>query len=401
MPKDKSKFTLLIDRTNASSANQDVDFMEHISEIFQVPVLCPSMRCLIFFFFLKANFPERLHRVIIYPTGFMFYGIWNIAQYLLLPTTREKVSPQISSQGCLQYVEPQYLPVSMGGTSTYEPDIENIEEPPPMIHSVLYKTKKLTRRNDNALSPRTLSSSSSSSSWTLPSSLPKIGDYRSVSVSIDMNGDGDDEEVDGELYAESEFGDDYSSMLHDQDSPTGSSASPSAAGSHTSRHSGDKLMKLPNFQFTSKFNESSKFCPAMMRGWGIKQGHIVKNWKRRYFILTSDREVTLLRYFKDEQPYAPYGDYLCGELNLQYYHLIPSQRQITFDSTETEQTCHCLELIGESSLDKDLLICIEDSAEYHSWIGALEAHIDYRKEIEEIAQEAAAAASSMWKCILL
>lgn len=307
----------------------------------------------------------------------MFYGIWNVVQYFLPPKTREKVCPQISSQGCLQYVEPQYLPVTMGGTSRYEPDIENIEDPPPVIHSVLYKTKKLTDSSRHTGKSPPLCTSST---------LPKIGDYRSVSVSIDMNENEDNEEGGGDLYAESEFGDDYSSMVHD--SPSGSSGSP------------DKLMKLPQFQLPSKFNDSSKFCPAMMRGWGMKQGHIIKNWKRRYFILTSDREVTLLRYFKYEQSYAPYGDYLCGELNLQYYHLIPSERQISFDSSEDQRTCHCLELVGNSSLDKDLLICIEDSADYQRWIGALEAHIDYRKEIEEIAQEANAA-FSMWKCVLL
>jgi hypothetical protein len=402
MPKDKSKFTLVVDRTNASSVNQDIDLMEHIAGIFQVILallICVSSSSL-----RKANFPERLHRVIVYPTGFMFYGIWNLVQYFLHPTTREKVCPQMSTQGCLQFVDPEYLPVTMGGTSTYEPDIENIEEPPPMIHSVLYKTKRLTdlsRRHangqSNGISPMPMPSSSSStlSSSSSSSYLSKIGDYRSVSVSIDMNEDEDLDE--GELYAESEFGDDYSSMLHDSIAePTSSAPSTDAVSGGSSKHSNDKqLMKLPNFQFSSK-----QFCPAMMRGWGIKQGHIVKNWKRRYFILTSDSEVTLLRYFKGEQPYPPYGDYLCGELNLQYYHLIPSKRQIRFDSNEEERTCHCLELVGESSLDKDMLICIEISSEYHSWIGALEAHIDYRKEIQEIAQETAGS-SSIWRCNLL
>lgn len=35
---------------------------------------------------------ERLHRTIIYPSGFVFYGIWTVAQMFLDPVTRDKVS---------------------------------------------------------------------------------------------------------------------------------------------------------------------------------------------------------------------------------------------------------------------------------------------------------------------
>jgi hypothetical protein len=43
MPEDKSQFTLVVDRTNASSKNQDVELMKHISEIFQVAHPSPSL----------------------------------------------------------------------------------------------------------------------------------------------------------------------------------------------------------------------------------------------------------------------------------------------------------------------------------------------------------------------
>lgn len=318
----------------------------------------------------------------------MFYGIWNIIQYFLPPKTRERVCPQLSTTGCLQYVEPQYLPITMGGTSAYEPDIDTLEDPPSMIHSILSKTKKLSPQ-------RTMKNNGNSLNYSQPSPLPssqisRISDYRRVSVSIDIN---DDEEDDGlEEYAASEFGDELNLYRSSENNST------QITPLNGQKLSTEKINKFSPFSSltSSKYRQ---YCPAMMKGWGIKQGHIVKNWKRRYFILTSQHEVTLLRYYKEELSYPPYGEYLCGELNLQYYHLIPSQKLIKFDSNENEQLCNCIELIGESSLDKDLLICIEDSSEYNSWIGALEAHIDFRKEIEDILQQESSRSS--WRCNIL
>lgn len=36
MPRHRSKFTLVIDRTNASNENQDIEFLKAVSSIFQV-----------------------------------------------------------------------------------------------------------------------------------------------------------------------------------------------------------------------------------------------------------------------------------------------------------------------------------------------------------------------------
>jgi transcription initiation factor TFIIIB Brf1 subunit/transcription initiation factor TFIIB len=201
-------------------------------------------------------------------------------------------------------------------------------------------------------------------------------------VSIDNTSDEDD----GEMYADSEFGDEgFSSLV-----PRRVSSDSDGAGARGS-------MRFSSFPFGTK-----EFCPAMMRGWGTKQGQIVKNWKRRYFTLTSNRQVTLLRYFKDEQRAPPYGDYLCGELNLQYYHLQPTERRIRLEGQEEERICHCLQLIGESALDRELLVCVEDSSEFNSWIGAIEAHMEYRREIEEMTAAAREnSSSSMWSCVLL
>ncbi len=50
LPPDKTKITLLFDRSDFKSENSDIEFMQHLTPLFQ------------------AHFPERLHRVIVYPS---------------------------------------------------------------------------------------------------------------------------------------------------------------------------------------------------------------------------------------------------------------------------------------------------------------------------------------------
>jgi hypothetical protein len=84
---------------------------------------------------LQNNFPERLYRIVIYPSGLVFYGMWNIVQWFLDPVTRQKVCPVMTQAGVLQYIDPSFVAHEAGGTSTYEPDIETMEDAPPFIHS--------------------------------------------------------------------------------------------------------------------------------------------------------------------------------------------------------------------------------------------------------------------------
>lgn len=82
----------------------------------------------------QNNFPERLYRVVIYPSGLVFYGMWNIVQWFLDPVTRQKVCPVMTQAGVLQYISPDYVSHEVGGTSTYEPDIDALEDAPSFIH---------------------------------------------------------------------------------------------------------------------------------------------------------------------------------------------------------------------------------------------------------------------------
>lgn len=49
-----------------------------------------------------------------------------------------------------------------------------------------------------------------------------------------------------------------------------------------------------------------------LRDWMHKQGHLVKNIKKRYFILTPSS----VKYYKRELPTEPFGEGLCGEVSL-------------------------------------------------------------------------------------
>jgi len=73
MPDDKTKATMLIDRTDFVSENSDVELVKNILKV------------------LQDNYPERLYRCIVYPSGFVFFGIWNLIKFFLDPVTQEKV----------------------------------------------------------------------------------------------------------------------------------------------------------------------------------------------------------------------------------------------------------------------------------------------------------------------
>jgi len=113
MPDDKSKFTILFDRTGFEQKNSDIEFMRHLTPIMQ------------------NNFPERVHRVIVYPSGFIFYGIWNIVKWFLDPVTQAKVQPMLALSGVQQYIDDEYIPQDLGGKCDFSFDPDLFPDPYP------------------------------------------------------------------------------------------------------------------------------------------------------------------------------------------------------------------------------------------------------------------------------
>jgi hypothetical protein len=68
LPDDKSKITVIIDRTGAGMSNQDTEFLKSLNALWQ------------------DNFPERIYRIIVCPTGMIFYGnyMYSLLHYMIL-----------------------------------------------------------------------------------------------------------------------------------------------------------------------------------------------------------------------------------------------------------------------------------------------------------------------------
>jgi hypothetical protein len=55
-------------------------------------------------------------------------------QYFLDPVTKDKVKPCYSPSEVTKYVDPQFLPLSLSGTSTFTvPDYEDLPESAPHV----------------------------------------------------------------------------------------------------------------------------------------------------------------------------------------------------------------------------------------------------------------------------
>jgi hypothetical protein len=95
LPDDKTKYTVLIDRTDAGILNQDIEFTRTFSKLFQ------------------DQHPERLHRAVVYPSGLLFWSIWNVVKWFMDPVTREKIAPVYYLSGVQEYIDDDNIPAVM------------------------------------------------------------------------------------------------------------------------------------------------------------------------------------------------------------------------------------------------------------------------------------------------
>lgn len=226
-------------------------------------------------------------------------------QWLLDPVTRKKVAPQMSPEGIFEFIDPKYVPQDMGGSCTFEPDIERMEDPPSLMHHPL------------ELLARTV----------------EVGDYVST--------------VSSEECAQTGELDERSSQV---------SAGSSVFSFHTTRQ--------------------TEALPAIMRGWAVKEGHLVKNWKRRYFVLSSNNCATVLRYYFQQDPQhtdqEPFGLDLMGQLDLRQYTL------------ELHRHDSILHLLPPRSGGKHLHMHLEDRDQFEAWVEALSEHLQFREKADRL-----------------
>jgi len=114
LPNDKSKYTLVFDRTGCGMANQDKEFSVLFSKLF------------------ADLHPERIHRILVYPAGVVFWSFWNgVMKWFMDAPTRACMTPVVNYSGLQQFIDDQYIPSTMGGKSKYQFDIDHFVEPYP------------------------------------------------------------------------------------------------------------------------------------------------------------------------------------------------------------------------------------------------------------------------------
>lgn len=114
--------------------------------------------------------------------------------------------------------------------------------------------------------------------------------------------------------------------------------------------------------------------PETCSGWGIKEGHIWKSWKRRFLILESNSSSTTLKYYVEEGGGS--GQDMKGEINVRGYSV----------TTKNVENGTALYLKGRNEEDKDLTVIIDGAHDREKWINAINAHVAYRKHMDDQAR---------------
>lgn len=107
------------------------------------------------------------------------------------------------------------------------------------------------------------------------------------------------------------------------------------------------------------------YTPAMKCGWMRKEGHVVHNWKRRFFVLDSG----YLTYFVDSIVAPPFGSALKGRLDL-------TKATVTKNVANVK----CLIVVQSADIvDKPVGTVIEYESESirDDWVVALNEHIAF------------------------
>jgi hypothetical protein len=96
LPDDKSKYTIVVDRTDCGMANQDKEFSVLFGKLF------------------RDQHPERIHRIVVYPTGMVFYSFWNgVLKWFMDASTRTRMVPVVKYSGLTEFIDEQYIPATM------------------------------------------------------------------------------------------------------------------------------------------------------------------------------------------------------------------------------------------------------------------------------------------------
>jgi hypothetical protein len=117
-----------------------------------------------------------------------------------------------------------------------------------------------------------------------------------------------------------------------------------------------------NSRSNSVPTKSSMPAPPIKKGMVLKEGHIVRNWKNRYFVLEKGK----LTYYESQSSEYPYGVGKKGDLSLKGVTTVCSKSMISLN-TKNEAGKEVLAL----NLD------IKYPNERDEWMEAIKQHIEY------------------------
>ena len=126
--------------------------------------------------------------------------------------------------------------------------------------------------------------------------------------------------------------------------------------------------------------------PPKMVGWLRKQGHIIRNWKKRYFVLNNG----FLTYYVDKSDSPPFGIDAKGQVCLAGFKIVDAKNSgnrilLKFDPTAIDaEMVTFLRKTGSGSTSNnsddhagDLLMEAEDASDRDRWVAAIEMHTLY------------------------
>jgi len=122
-----------------------------------------------------------------------------------------------------------------------------------------------------------------------------------------------------------------------------------------------------NRQLVEEVEEDRYVTPELRKGFILKQGHVIKNWKNRYFVL----DAGILTYYESSSPVPPYGVKKKGEISLRDMQI---------------QECKISALLEIASRDKfnkkdHLTLEIKYPNEREEWKVAIRQHIAYWRRV--------------------
>lgn len=92
------------------------------------------------------------------------------------------------------------------------------------------------------------------------------------------------------------------------------------------------------------------------RGWAEKRGHMVKNWKKRWFVV----DKTEIRYYVKEKEAEPFGDGLKGQVSIVF---------ATIESVvEKDDKGNTIDVVVVRNSDKDLFLTFAEAEEADAWV---------------------------------